>query len=78
MADGGGDGERKVEVLSPVTSVPYQGEIITVLFDTSDENQCKALHELRSLLQGHSDIEALDQDRFVLHLLLGSLREPLS
>jgi hypothetical protein len=77
IADGGGDGERKVEVLSPARSVPDDVAIISVLFDTSDEDQCGALHDLRALLQADSDIEALDQDVFALHIFFGTVRKPL-
>lgn len=78
MADGGRDGKRKVKVLSPARSVPDNVAIISVLFDTRDETQCRVLHELRALLQGDGDIEALDQNLFALHISLGALRETLT
>jgi hypothetical protein len=69
---------RKVDVLSPRASVPDSKAIISVLFDTSDPEQCEPLHRLRALLQGDSDIEALNEDLFVLHILPGGVKELLS
>lgn len=49
----------------------------SILFDTSDPAQCEMLHRLRALLQERSDIEALNQDLFVLHILPDATREVL-
>ncbi len=68
-------GERKVKVLSPRTSVPDSDAAISVLFNTDDPEQCKALHMLRALLQGDSDIEALNQHLFVLHIFFDGAQE---
>lgn len=58
-------------MLSPIESVPDERSFLSILFDTSDQAQCQSLHDLRWLLRGHGEIEALDPDVFVLHVLPG-------
>ena len=49
-----------------------------MLFDISDREQCEALHKLRALLQEDGDIEALNEDLFVLHIFPCGVQELLS
>jgi hypothetical protein len=49
-------------------SEPYE----LVLFDLRDPEACKSLHKQRAVWQERSDIEALDEDHFVLIIRPGA------
>lgn len=43
----------------------YRGDELSI-FDVRDPAAVARLHELRAIWQGESDIQALDEDRYVL------------
>jgi hypothetical protein len=45
-----------------------------VLFDLRDARAAEELHHARAVWQGQSDIEALDEDHFVLLVRTGGVR----
>jgi hypothetical protein len=49
-------------------------QCIAILFDVSDPDEAEALHHARAVWQGASDIEALDEDRFILIVRPGGAR----
>ena len=55
-------------MLAPERSLPENHSCIIVIYDVRDAEACEALHRARSLWQDLADIEAPDEDHFVLIL----------
>ena len=47
---------------------------LSIVFDLRYPEQVEHLHSLRAAFQGHTDLEALTEDCFVLHLWPGCER----
>ena len=62
--------------LGPETLYPTDPECLVVVFDLREPGSAEALHKWRAVWAEYSDIEALDQDHFVLIRRLGWASEP--
>jgi len=61
----------------PHRIIPDSEECLIVLFDLRDPSAVEGLHRGRSIWQGDSDIEALDEDHFILVIRPGAALELL-
>ena len=61
-------------MLTPPRQVyPNNAKAIWMVYDLRYPEACQLLHEQRAAWQEHSDIEALDEDHFVLVIQLGAV-----
>lgn len=52
-------------------SLPDSAPALSIVFDTNDTSQCDTLHAMRTVFQARSDIEALSERHFILHIFPG-------
>jgi hypothetical protein len=65
---------KDLEMIAPKQLYPTDQPAIWVLFDLRDERAVESLHLQRAALAEFGDLEALDQNHFVLIVLPGGAR----